>query len=237
MLLSGCDNHQAGMGVMQPLHAMNQYMQPGYEGYLNHSVPTMAELLRDAGYHTYLSGKWHVGITDDTRPAARGFDRSFAFLGGGASHELADDFYTSTHFADRLIGYLREQDNDRPFLGYLSFTAPHDPLHVPDADLDTYAGRYVAGYDEIKRERMARMKELGLIGRRRLRPVPVRRATSVRGCRKVGHDVAGQLVDDLTDRSSARPEPQLDVVHPDPLQVSQMLDQMSVSEAETERDR
>ncbi len=191
MLLSGCDNHQAGMGVMQPLHAVNQYMQPGYEGYLNHSVPTMAELLREVGYHTYLAGKWHVGITEDTRPAARGFDRSFAFLGGGASHfrdarplsssegkqtmyadddrfctdELPDGFYTSTHFADRLIGYLREQEDDRPFLGYLSFTAPHDPIQVPDADLDAYAGRYDAGYDAIKRERMARMKEIGLIDR------------------------------------------------------------------------
>ncbi len=189
MLLSGCDNHQAGLGVMQPLHAMNQYMQPGYEGYLNHSVPTMAELLRDAGYHTYLAGKWHVGITDDTRPAARGFERSFAFLGGGASHfsdarplsssegkqtmyadddvfctdELPADFYTSTHFVDRMIGYLREQEDDRPFLGYLAFTAPHDPLQVPDEDLDRYSGRYGEGYDAIKRERMARMKELGLI--------------------------------------------------------------------------
>ena len=189
MLLSGCDNHQAGMGVMQPMHAMNQYMQPGYEGYLNHSVPTMAELLRDSGYHTYLAGKWHVGITDDTRPAARGFERSFAFLGGGASHfadarplsssegrqtlyvdddryctdELPEDFYTSTAFVDHMIGYLREQEDDRPFLGYLAFTAPHDPLQVPPGDLDRYAGRYDAGYDEIKRERMARMKELGLI--------------------------------------------------------------------------
>lgn len=72
MLLSGCDNHQAGLGVMQPMHAMNQYMQRGYEGYLNHSVPTIAEMLRAAGYRTYMSGKWHVGITDDTRPAARG---------------------------------------------------------------------------------------------------------------------------------------------------------------------
>lgn len=189
MLLSGCDNHQAGLGVMQPLHAMNQYMQPGYEGYLNHSVPTMAELLRDAGYHTYLSGKWHVGITEDTRPSARGFERSFAFLGGGASHfsdarplsssegkqtmyvdddefctdALSADFYSSTHFVDRMIGYLREQDDDRPFLGYLAFTAPHDPLQVPDEDLDRYRGRYDGGYDQIRGERLERMKEIGLI--------------------------------------------------------------------------
>ncbi|MBS7547460.1 sulfatase-like hydrolase/transferase, partial [Dietzia massiliensis] len=189
MLLSGCDNHQAGLGVMQPLHALNQYMQPGYEGYLNHSVPTMAELLRDAGYRTYLAGKWHVGITEGTRPAARGFDRSFAFLGGGASHfhdarplsvfegkqtmyadddrfctdELPEDFYTSTAFVDRMIGYLREHDDDRPFLGYLAFTAPHDPLQVPDSDLQRYAGHYDAGYEAIKHERMERMKEIGLI--------------------------------------------------------------------------
>ena len=189
MLLSGCDNHQAGMGVMQPMHAMNQYMQPGYEGYLNHSVPTMAELLRDAGYHTFMAGKWHVGITDDTRPAARGFERSFSFLGGGASHfsdarplsaseakqtlyaeddrfcthELPDDFYTSTAFVDRMIGYLREQDDDRPFFGYLAFTAPHDPLQVPDEDLDRCRGRYDDGYDAIKTARMRRMTEIGLI--------------------------------------------------------------------------
>src|SRR5690606_6549802 len=75
-----------------------QYMRPGYEGYLNQAVPTMAELLRDNGYHTYLAGKWHVGIAQDTRPAARGFERSYAFLGGGASH-FADARPLSPHEA------------------------------------------------------------------------------------------------------------------------------------------
>ncbi|WP_010540744.1 arylsulfatase [Dietzia alimentaria] len=189
MLLSGCDNHQAGLGVMQPLHAMNQYMQPGYEGYLNHSVPTMAELLRDGGYRTYMAGKWHVGITEDTRPAARGFERSYAFLGGGASHfadatplsgqearqtmyaeddrfitdDLPEDFYTSTAFVDKLLEYIGDHDDDAPYFGYLAFTAPHDPLHVPDEWLDRYAGRYDDGYEPIKAERLARMKEIGLV--------------------------------------------------------------------------
>lgn len=189
MLLTGCDNHQVGMGVMQPMHAMNQYMQPGYEGYLNPSAPTMAELLRDGGYHTYMAGRWHLGITDDTRPAARGFERSFSFLGGGASHfsdarplssqedkqnlyiederfvsdELPDDFYSSTMYADKIIEYVREQADDRPFLAYLAFTAPHDPLQVPDGDLDAAAGRYDEGYEAIRHARMSRMKQIGLI--------------------------------------------------------------------------
>lgn len=189
MLLTGCDNHQVGLGVMQPLHAMNQYMQPGYEGYLVERVPTIAELLRDAGYHTFMAGKWHVGITDATRPAARGFDRSFAFLGGGASHfhdarplssqealqtlyvdedrdvthTLPDDFFSSTYYVDRMITYVDEAPTDRPFFGYLAFTAPHDPLQVPDEWLERYRGAYDEGYDEIRGPRLARMKELGLI--------------------------------------------------------------------------
>lgn len=176
MLLTGCDNHQAGLGVMQPMHAMNQYMQPGYEGFLNHSVPTMAELLAGAGYHTYMAGKWHLGITEDTRPAARGFERSYAFLGGGASHfhdaaplssaeskqtlyaeddrfitdELPEDFYSTRMYVDKMIEYTSAQGDDEPFLGYLAFTAPHDPLHVPDEWLDRYEGRYDGGYDAVR---------------------------------------------------------------------------------------
>src|SRR5690606_91001 len=86
MLLSGCDNHQAGLGVMPPFHSKNQYLQPGYEGPLNHRVLTIAEVLKGAGYATYMAGKWHLGGIKGYRPEDRGFDRVFSFLGGGTSH-------------------------------------------------------------------------------------------------------------------------------------------------------
>lgn len=189
MLLSGCDNHQAGLGVMPPFHSKNQYLQPGYEGPLNHRVLTIAEVLKGAGYATYMAGKWHLGGIKGYRPEDRGFDRVFSFLGGGTSHfndnrplstaeiphtrydedgrdvsdELPDDFFSSEAYADKLIGYLTEHDAERPFFAYLAFTAPHDPLQVPDEWLDRYKGTYDEGYDAIRDARMARMKELGLI--------------------------------------------------------------------------
>lgn len=189
MLLSGCDNHQAGLGVMPPFHATNQYLQRGYEGPLNHRVMTIAEVLKGAGYGTYMAGKWHLGALDGYRPEDRGFDRVFALLGGGASHfddcralssseiphtrydedgrdvsgELPEDFFSSDTYADKLVGYLSEHDLERPFFACLAFTAPHDPLQVPDAWLERYAGAYDEGYDAIREARMTRMKDIGLI--------------------------------------------------------------------------
>ncbi len=189
MLLSGCDNHQAGLGTMPPMHATNQYLQPGYEGPLNHRVMTIAEVLKGEGYRTYMAGKWHLGAIDGYRPEDRGFDRVFSFLGGGASHfndhralsaseiphtrydedgrdvtnDLPDDFFSSDAYADKMISYLSEQGDDAPFFGYLAFTAPHDPLQVPDEWLDRYKGAYDGGYDSIREGRLARMKEMGLI--------------------------------------------------------------------------
>lgn len=76
---------------------------------------------------------------------------------------LPPDFYSSTFFADRMIQYLDEQQDQAPFFAYLAFTSPHDPLQVPDAWLDKYRGQYDGGYDAIRVTRLARMKELGLI--------------------------------------------------------------------------
>ncbi|MFA7602294.1 MAG: arylsulfatase [Novosphingobium sp.] len=189
MLMSGCDNHQAGLGVMPPFHATNQYLQPGYEGPLNHRVMTIAEVLSGEGYGTYMAGKWHLGANKGFRPEDRGFDRVFSFLGGGASHfndnralsaseiphtrydedgrdvsgELPEDFFSSDAYADKMIGYLSEHEADRPFFAYLAFTAPHDPLQVPDQWLDRYKGAYDVGYNVIREARMARMKEMRLI--------------------------------------------------------------------------
>lgn len=188
MLLSGCDNHQAGLGTMPPMHSTNQYLQPGYEGPLNKRVMTIAEVLRGEGYRTYMAGKWHLGANPGFRPEDRGFDRVFSFLGGGASHfndnrplassetpqtrydedgrdvsdSLPEDFYSTDAYADKLISYLRD-GRDGPFFGYLAFTAPHDPLQIPDEWLDRYKGRYDGGYQAIREKRMARMKEMGLI--------------------------------------------------------------------------
>lgn len=86
MLLTGVDNHLTGMGNMIEIMADNQRDQPGYEGYMGNSVVTVATLLRDAGYHTYMAGKWHLGKTKESVPAARGFERSFALMESGADN-------------------------------------------------------------------------------------------------------------------------------------------------------
>lgn len=188
MFMSGMDNHISGIGSMPPFQAANQYMQPGYEGYLNDRVMTLPEVLRENGYHTYMSGKWHLGHEKGRRPFEEGFEHSFSFLGGGVSHfnnmfplgpeevihtvyyddsvlvkKLPDDFYSSDYYADRMIQYITEQKDDAPFFGYLAFTAPHDPLHVPDKWMDKYKGAYDKGYDHIRQVRMDNMKKLGLI--------------------------------------------------------------------------
>jgi len=190
MLLSGVDNHRAGLGNMAEELSPNQTGQPGYEGYLNARVVTVATQLRDAGYHTYLSGKWHLGLTPELGPGARGFERSFVQL-SGASHfadmqpsyapdpkakakYLQDDVplttlpenfsYSSQFHADNLINYIeRDRASGKPFFGFLSFTAPHWPLQLPDDQLESFAGSYDAGYDALYDQRWQRMVSMGLI--------------------------------------------------------------------------
>ena len=154
MLMSGTDNHLAGLGNMFEELRANQQGSPGYEGHLSNRVAALPELLRDGGYHTLMAGKWHLGLEEDTSPAARGFERSFALTSGGGGHfsdmpivgsasrpdravyredgkvvELPADFYSSRTYSERLIEYLETRPDDgRPFFAYLAFTAPHWPL-------------------------------------------------------------------------------------------------------------
>jgi arylsulfatase len=184
MLMSGNDHHVAGLGNMVEALLPNQVGQPGYEGYLNDRVVSVASLLQDAGYHTYMAGKWHLGEEVEHDPSRRGFERSYAMLQGGASHfddewmmyanytptyredgvrvHVPRGFYSTEFYTDKIIEYLDGQDDDAPFFAYLSFTAVHDPLHVPDEWLDRYAGEYDMGYDALRQERLARQTELGL---------------------------------------------------------------------------
>ena len=187
MLMSGADHHLVGLGAMGEHMAPNQIGQPGYETYLNDRAVTIASRLKTADYRTFMSGKWHLGGTEELSPAARGFDKSIALLVGGASHfdkrglnanvdpaqyredgkrvPLPKDFKYSTDFyTDRMIGYLEDsKDSDKPFFGYLAYTAPHWPLHARPEDMVKYTGRYDAGWKALQRERFERMKGMGLI--------------------------------------------------------------------------
>ncbi|OBR98381.1 arylsulfatase [Mycobacterium gordonae] len=186
MLLTGTDHHIAGIGTMLEVAVPGFQGAPGYEGYLNDRVVALPELLRDAGYLTLMSGKWHLGATIETSPWARGFERSFALLPAGASHyggggggflsvptqyteddhfvTVGEDFYSSDYYTDTLLRYLGERspDDERPFFAYLPFQAPHWPLQAPDESIATYRGRYDAGPDVLRGERLTALKRLGL---------------------------------------------------------------------------
>ena len=188
MLLSGVDNHRSGLGSIREMVARNQRGQEGYEGFLSRNVAAIAEQLKAAGYRTYITGKWHLGTEVDQSPQRRGFDRSFVLLGGGGSHfkdmagveiirqvakynedgrevyELPKTFFSSDFYTDRLLNYIdSERASGKPFLGVLSFTAPHWPQQAPNYYIGKYKGKYDAGWDVVRRERFDRMKKLGLI--------------------------------------------------------------------------
>src|ERR1700677_89343 len=191
MLLTGTDHHLAGIGTMIEVALPDAVKdKPGYEGYLNQRVVTVTELLRDAGYYTLMSGKWHLGVTLDTAPSARGFERSFALLSGSHNHygytpdvpgvtgartlyteddkfveELPKDFYSSDTFTDRLLEFLEQRPAEKPFFAYLPFSAPHWPLQAPRHLIDKYRGRYDAGPDVLRNERLQKLKSLGLCPR------------------------------------------------------------------------
>ncbi len=187
-LMTGVNPHIAGFGNLVEELAPNQEGQPGYEGALSDRVVTIATLLKDAGYRTYMTGKWHLGKTLDSSPWARGFERSFALL-SNASHfsdmrpayspdpnakasyrqdkeildSLPDNFhYSSQFFADQLIKYIDTTDEDRPFFGFLAFSAPHWPIQAPDSAIAEFDGKYDEGYDVLAEARLNRQKRLGI---------------------------------------------------------------------------
>ncbi len=187
MLLTGVDNHLAGVGTMESIQAPNQMNSRHYAAQLHGDVVTVAEALLDSGYATMMAGKWHLAVAPEQRPDRRGFRRSFTLLQGGASHfsdrlplhqgntvdyledgspvELAGDFYSSIAYTDKTIEYLNEVEPDQPFFAYVAYTAPHDPLQVPDAWLDRYRGVYDKGPEVVRSERIARQRQLGLLER------------------------------------------------------------------------
>ncbi|MBC2840448.1 arylsulfatase [Robiginitalea sp. SC105] len=181
MLLSGNDNHIAGVGRQAA-----QFDVFGYEGYLTDRVATVPELLRESGYATMMAGKWHLGGFPEANPRAKGFDRSFVLLEGVGNHfnnagifgdgseshytengrtaqwpagQYSTDFYT-----EKLLGYLEENHGTgKPFFAYAAFTAPHWPLQVASAHWKKFEPDYRDGYEALRKRRLAGLKREGLI--------------------------------------------------------------------------
>ena len=187
MLMTGKDNHLVGLGNMYEKTAPNQLNQPGYEGHLRTDVPTIAEILKDNGYHTYMAGKWHLGKAREYLPRARGFERSFSMLSGGGDyfsfrgpddnieknhysedgeylHELPKNYYATTTYTEKIIEYIDSNKGDgKPFFAYLAHQAPHDPLAVPNKWLRKYKGVFDKGWDVLRDERLERMVQMGIL--------------------------------------------------------------------------
>ncbi len=186
-LLTGLHPHQAGIGQMT-----TDLGVPAYQGYLNRSSVTMAEVLKQAGYRTLISGKWHVAGSWDNRlrdqwvlgdekhpmPKQRGFDRFFGLMNAADSHwnpkslvledQLIDvessDFHMTDAIADQASKQIDEAvDMDMPFFQYVAFTAPHWPLHAWEEDIAKYEGKYMEGWDATRTARHEEMKSLGIV--------------------------------------------------------------------------
>lgn len=187
MLLTGVDTHLNGLGNMDEWTAPNQTGKPGYEGYLNDRVATLPQLLKDAGYHTYMAGKWHMGKAKNQIPAARGFERDFSLLDGAGSYwdmsnftaatpvstftedgrylkKLPKNYYATKTYTDKIIGYIEANRRDgKPFFAYVSHQAPHDPYHLPRDWRYRHVGEYDKGWDAVRQERLKRQIELGIM--------------------------------------------------------------------------
>ena len=178
-LLTGLHPHQAGIG-----HMMGDRGTNAYRGDLNRTSVTIAEVLKTAGYSTYISGKWHVTTIQPSKenpikhnwPLQRGFDRFFGTIHGAGSffdpnsltsgNEFIapdDDFYYTDAISDTAVNYILEHNSDNPFFIYVPYTAAHWPMHALPEDIAKYKGKYNQGWDEIREERYQRMIEMGLI--------------------------------------------------------------------------
>lgn len=181
MLLTGTDHHISGVGRQNLRTEVF-----GYEGRLTDRVVALPILLKEAGYRTMIAGKWHLGLAAASNPSAHGFDQSFVLLEGVGNHfnglgvfkENGESHYTENgrsasfpagsydtdFYTEKLIEYIGHSSPDTlPFFAMATFTSPHWPLQVDSTYSNPYRGRYDAGYESLRRARIAAMQELGLI--------------------------------------------------------------------------
>ena len=188
MLLSGNDNHIAGMGGQG--RVTNEF---GYEGMLTNRIVPIPALLKEAGYHTYMAGKWHLGATPEANPSQKGFERSFVLVEGAGNHytnesalkkgnsnytedgistEWPKGNYSTDFYTDKIIEYIdSNKDDGQPFFTFAAYTSPHWPLQVDKKYWKKYKGMYDDGYDKLKKRRLESLKKAGIIPQDAILPI------------------------------------------------------------------
>lgn len=183
-LMTGLYPHQTGIGNMTEEPGTNNsadWGTPGYKGYLNKNCVTIAEALSAAGYHSYMAGKWHLGILGEEKwPLQRGFEKYYGILAGASSYlkpqglrklysnntalpPPAGNYYTTDAFTDSAISFITNQQDRAPFFLYLAYNAPHWPLQAKQPDIQKFEKTYLKGWDSIRQERYDRQLKLGVI--------------------------------------------------------------------------
>ena len=186
MLMTGLDSHTVGVANIPEAIPDEQSHAPAYQGVLDASVPTIAEMLQAAGYRTMMTGKWHLGLADGERPSQRGFDRALMLADTGADNwrqrsylpiyaqanwyedgeptTLPDDFYSSEYLVDKAIEYIgSDADSQDPFFAYVAFQAVHIPVQAPAAFRDKYLQTYADGWHALRAARSQGLADTGIL--------------------------------------------------------------------------
>ncbi len=163
---------------------------PNANGHIPFETATIAEVLVEQGYNTYMLGKWHLCPEDEMNlasvkrnwPVGRGFERFYGFLGGETSqwhpdliydnhpveqpYSPEEGYHFSTDIADRAIGFIADAKQiapDKPFFMYYCPGIGHAPHHVSKEWADKYKGKFDQGYEKLREETLARQKEMGIV--------------------------------------------------------------------------
>lgn len=180
-LLTGLYQHQTGIGHMTSEGPFDfDYGVDGYRGILNRNCVTIAEVLKTEGYHSYMTGKWHLGsATMDNKPLQRGFEKFYGHIRGAFNYfqpqseglMLGNEqltkpdpakYYSTDAFTDYAINFIEEKEDNNPFFLYIAYNAPHWPLHAKQEDVNKFLGKYMEGWDILRQKRFERQVKMGL---------------------------------------------------------------------------
>jgi arylsulfatase len=183
-LLTGHNHHSLGTGVITNLATG----YPGYNGRMPREAATIAQVLKENGYNTFATGKWHNTPDEDITaagpydrwPLGMGFERFYGFLGGETnqwSPELVHDnhrietpdrpgYHVSEDIVDKSIEFVLDQKQanpDKPVFLWMAFGAGHAPHHAPKEYIEKYKGKFDKGWDKIREDVLNRQKEMGIV--------------------------------------------------------------------------